>query len=45
MGSPNIAFPDAQGFASLTFANENLLEQQAFEGQPLMPDVQRIDNY
>jgi formate hydrogenlyase transcriptional activator len=32
MVSPNIAFPDAQSFASMSFANENLLKQQEFEG-------------
>jgi transcriptional regulator with GAF, ATPase, and Fis domain len=32
MGSPNIAFPDAQSFASMGFASENLSKQQEFEG-------------
>ena len=32
MGSPNIAFPDAQSFASMSFASENLSKQQEFEG-------------
>src|ERR1700731_4745238 len=32
MGSPGIAFPDAQSFASMSFATENLSKQQAFEG-------------
>jgi formate hydrogenlyase transcriptional activator len=32
MGSPGIAFPDAQSFASMSIANENLSKQQAFEG-------------
>jgi formate hydrogenlyase transcriptional activator len=32
MGSANIAFPDAQSFASMSLVNENLLEQQSFEG-------------
>ncbi len=32
MGHPNIAFPDAQSFASMSFANENLSKQQEFEG-------------
>src|SRR5271156_5546369 len=32
MGSPNIAFPDAQSFANMTFANENLSKQQEFDG-------------
>jgi transcriptional regulator with GAF, ATPase, and Fis domain len=32
MGSPGIAFPDAQSFASMSLVNENLSEQQAFEG-------------
>jgi formate hydrogenlyase transcriptional activator len=32
MGSPHIAFPDAQSFGSVTLANENLSKQQEFEG-------------
>src|ERR1700720_3885338 len=32
MGSPNIAFSDAQNLASMSFANENLSKQQEFEG-------------
>ena len=32
MGSPGIAFPDAQSFVGMSFANENLFKQQAFEG-------------
>src|ERR1700731_567636 len=32
MGSPGIAFPEARTFASMSFANENLSKQQAFEG-------------
>src|SRR6202789_2582305 len=32
MGSPGIAFPDAQSFEGMSFANENLSKQQAFEG-------------
>src|ERR1700731_5206437 len=32
MGSPGIAFPDAQSFVGMSFANENLSKQQAFEG-------------
>ena len=32
MGSPNIAFPDAQSFASMSFATENLSKQQESEG-------------
>jgi formate hydrogenlyase transcriptional activator len=32
MGSPGIAFPDVQSFVSMSFANENLSKQQAFEG-------------
>jgi transcriptional regulator with GAF, ATPase, and Fis domain len=32
MGSLNITFPDAQSFASMSLVNENLSEQQAFEG-------------
>jgi formate hydrogenlyase transcriptional activator len=32
MESPNIAFPDAQSFASMIFANENLSKQQEFCG-------------
>ena len=32
MGSPSIAFPDAKSFASMNVANENLSEQQEFEG-------------
>ena len=31
MGSPGIAFPDAQSFARMSFANENLWKQE-FEG-------------
>jgi formate hydrogenlyase transcriptional activator len=32
LGRPNIAFPDAQSFTSMSFANENLSKQQEFEG-------------
>src|ERR1700731_609132 len=32
MESPSIAFSDARSFASMSVANENLSEQQAFEG-------------
>jgi formate hydrogenlyase transcriptional activator len=32
MGSPHIAFPDAQSFGSVTLANENLSKQKEFEG-------------
>jgi formate hydrogenlyase transcriptional activator len=32
MGSPNITFPDAQSFASMSLANANLSKQQEFEG-------------
>jgi transcriptional regulator with GAF, ATPase, and Fis domain len=32
MGSTYIAFPNAQSFASMSFANENLSKQQEFEG-------------
>jgi formate hydrogenlyase transcriptional activator len=32
MGSPGIAFPDAQSFASMSLANANLSKQQEFEG-------------
>jgi formate hydrogenlyase transcriptional activator len=32
MGSPGIAFPDAQSFVGMSFANENLSKQQAFQG-------------
>jgi transcriptional regulator with GAF, ATPase, and Fis domain len=32
MGSPHIAFSDAQNFARMSFANENLSKQQEFEG-------------
>jgi formate hydrogenlyase transcriptional activator len=32
MGSPNIAFPNTQSFANMMFANENLSNQQEFEG-------------
>ena len=32
MGSPGIAFRDAQSFVGMSFANENLSKQQAFEG-------------
>src|SRR4029077_10146 len=32
MGSPSIALPHAQSFASTSFVNENLSELQAFEG-------------
>jgi transcriptional regulator with GAF, ATPase, and Fis domain len=32
LGRPNIAFPDAQNFASMSFANESLSKQQEFEG-------------
>jgi formate hydrogenlyase transcriptional activator len=32
MGSPHIAFPDAQSFGSVTLANEHLSKQQEFEG-------------
>src|ERR1700724_1553018 len=32
MGSPHIAFPDAQSFGSVPLANENLSKQQEFEG-------------
>jgi formate hydrogenlyase transcriptional activator len=32
MGIPGIAFPDAQSFVGMSFANENLSRQQAFEG-------------
>ena len=32
MGRPNIAFPDSPSFASMRFANDNLSEQQEFEG-------------
>src|ERR1700721_1633318 len=32
MGSPHIAFSDAQNLASMSFANENLSKQKEFEG-------------
>src|ERR1700721_2358849 len=32
MGSPNIAFSDAQSFTSMSFANENLSKQKEFKG-------------
>jgi formate hydrogenlyase transcriptional activator len=32
MGSPHIAFSDAQSFASMSFSNEHLSKQQEFEG-------------
>jgi formate hydrogenlyase transcriptional activator len=32
MGGPNIACPDARGFAGISFANENVWERQGFEG-------------
>src|SRR6202046_1717576 len=32
MGSPNIAFSDAQSFTSMSFTNENLSKQKEFKG-------------
>src|ERR1700735_4008585 len=32
MGSPNIAFSDAQSFTSMSFVNENLSKQKEFKG-------------